>query len=129
MMTDVFYAFLPLYMTFGMTAEEFWNCNPRMYKIYRHAFYMKKQSANEEMYVNGIYTLKAVDVVITNIANAILSKSKREPLQYFNKPLDIWVEKTPEQRAEEEQRRNEINLERAKASLRALERNYKALRG
>lgn len=128
-MTDLFYAVLPLYLTYGMTAEEFWHCNPRMYKVYRRAYIMKKQARNEEMYVNGIYTLKAVEVAVTNIVNALFSKSKKEPLKYFDKPLDVWNEKTEEQKAEDEERKNEINLERAKASLRALERNYKALRG
>ena len=45
--TEIFYQCLPHYLVMGMSAEEFWNCDPRMYRVYREKDRLENERKNE----------------------------------------------------------------------------------
>lgn len=107
-----------------MTEYDFWNCDTRAYKAYRKLNRLKKQSGNEDMFVLGNYIFKAVETVVSNALQAF-TKHPRPPEPYLQKPFELYVEKTPEQIEEEKEQKKQLENDRVKASLMALQRNFK----
>lgn len=58
--TEIFYQCLPHYLVMGMSADEFWNCDPRMYKVYREKDRLENERKNELLWIAGIYTARAI---------------------------------------------------------------------
>ena len=83
-------------MSYGMTYDQFWYGDPCMAKAYYECQRIKNKRKNEEMWVNGIYTLHALNVALNNAFN-------KHKIQYLAKPLDIY----PKTEAEVEAERNE----------------------
>ena len=84
-----------------MTYEQYWYGDPWMTRAYAQAYMMKRKVNNEEMWINGIYMVHALQTVIGNA----FSKKK---IEYLDKPLDIY-EKT-EHEKEQEARRERTKL-------------------
>ena len=87
-------------MLYGMTYEQFWFGDPWMTRAYAQSYLLKRRVQNEEMWLNGIYTVHAFQTALGNA----FSKKKHE---YLKQPLDIF-EKT------EAEKQQEIRKERQK---------------
>lgn len=95
-MTEVFENLCPYCMAIGMSYEEYWYGESNLVSYYKNAFDYKRKMRNEELWIQGMYNLKAVSVALNN---AFKGHDK-----YFEKPLDIYpktlVEKEEEKRKE-----------------------------
>lgn len=69
----------------GMTYEQFWEQSPYLVIAYRKAYKLKREIANEQAWLQGIYIYDAFAVVMKNA----FSKSGARKETYFEKPLDI----------------------------------------
>lgn len=92
----------PLYLTYGMTYDEFWHGDPWLAKDYRDAYSRKKEERNQELWLQGLYIYNAVSVAIAQqIGGSKTAKYLEEPLRM-----------TPMTKEEEEAR---VKAARAKA--------------
>jgi hypothetical protein len=114
---------MPNYLLYGMTADQFWNCDPREYEVYRHLWHKRKQSINEDSYVMATYVYRALNTVIGNALRSFL-KNKTAPDEWLDKPFDIYREKTDAEIEKEKETKKQIENDRVKASLMALQRSF-----
>ena len=88
--TELFYRCLPHYLVMGMSADEFWNCDPRMYGVYREKDRLENERKNELLWIAGAY-----------VANAIAScLSNDESNRYPSKPFDLQLAHEEEEETE-----------------------------
>lgn len=71
---------------YGMSSEEFWESDPRLYWSYR-TFYLKKLEEQEALidykcWLNGFYTFNA----LTTVVSGFFDKSGQEH-KYFEQPV------------------------------------------
>lgn len=90
--TEIFYQCLPHYLAMGMSADEFWNCDPRMYKAYREKDRIQMEKQNELLWLQGMYVYQAILLSAPRL-NSIQPK---EPLPYPEKPIDLGLSKPKE---------------------------------
>lgn len=85
--TEIFYQCLPQYLVMGMSAEEFWNCDPRMYQVYREKDRLENERRNELMWLGGAYVYQAILLSAPRL-NSIQPK---EPEPYPERPFDLGL--------------------------------------
>lgn len=95
--TEIFYRCLPQFLVMGMSADEFWNCDPRMYRAYREKDRIEKERKNELLWLSGIY-----------IGRAISSCFSNEDEGYPTEPFDIGLREKKEETPAEEMTKEEI---------------------
>ncbi len=92
-------------MSIGMSYGEFWEGDAALPKFYREAYKIKQEREREQInfaaWLNGLYTAKAYSVVLGNA----FSKKGAQPLEYFDKPIDLTPEEKQPSPDEEEQAR------------------------
>lgn len=101
--TDLFFQCLPQYMAIGMSADEFWNCDPRMYKAYREMDRIKNERNNELLWIAGAYVYQAI--LLT--APRLNSLKPTEPDPYPDKPFDLGLAVESEEDEEEHEMTDE----------------------
>lgn len=74
----------PIYMSYGMTYDEFWNGNPSRAIFYRRAALLKVKRKDEEFWMQGVYVYDAL-CRVSPILHAF-SKSGTKPLPYVERP-------------------------------------------
>lgn len=96
-------------MSIGMSYYEFWEGDVALPKFYREAYKLRQeretQQANFSAWLNGLYTAKAYAVVL---GNAFADKNS-EPLEYFNKPIELG-KKSEEQQEDVEAARLRMRI-------------------
>lgn len=100
----------------GMTYEQFWDGDPVIAVAYRKAYRLKREVANEEAWLQGLYNYDAFAVTL---ANAFRSKGGKRQ-QYFEKPIDIFP--MTEAKKRELERQEYAKME---AAMRAMVRKQK----
>lgn len=75
---------LPYALQCGMTAEEFWYGEPRLFSSYIKKHELELDEINYQSWLIGLYVFKAVGTVL---GNAFSSKSSINNT-YFEKPLE-----------------------------------------
>lgn len=75
---------LPYALQCGMTADEFWNGEPRLFSSYIKKHELELDEINYQSWLIGLYTYKAVG---TALGDVFSSKSSIENT-YFGKPLE-----------------------------------------
>ena len=103
-MSEIFERLCPRYMMYGMTYEQYWYGDPWSLKAYREAYNLRNRRENEMHWIEGIYTLNALSVVIGNA----FSKKGTPPRKYPEKPLDIFPKTAEEEAAEMERKQREL---------------------
>ena len=93
-------------MLYGMTYEQFWFGDPWMAKAYKEKHLLMRKQKNEEMWVNGMYQLSALQVALNNAFDKHKIKYLEEPFNLFPKSK---VEKEQEIREERQKLINWLN--------------------
>ena len=84
-----------------MTYEEFWHGDPIMAYYYAEKYKLFRKRKNEEMWVNGIYTLNALQVALNNAFN-------KHKVDYIKKPFDIFPKTDMEIEMEKQAERKKL---------------------
>lgn len=107
----------PVYLSFGMTWEQFWLGEPELAAAYRKADRLQRRRRNEEMWLQGVYMAEALSATVGNMF------SKGQKHKYPAEPLPITAEEQQERREREER----LRMERIKAAftVKALRMNTK----
>lgn len=128
-LTELFEKQCPIYMSYGMSYDEFWYGDAYRTKFYCEAYKIKVRQKDEELWMQGMYIYEAL-CDVSPILHAF-SKKGTKPLQYSKKPYlaESEVAKT---KIEKEQA---AENERLKAILhfnnwsRALKKQFKDKQG
>lgn len=101
--SEIFHEVFPDYLAAGMSYREFWELKSSLVKDYRRANEIRKREINYIAWLNGLYTLNAlnsgVPVCVTGIA-----KSKVELPRFPDKPIDFEAQ-SAEEKAKEERKK------------------------
>ena len=97
----------PIYMSYGMSYDEYWYESPYRVKFYREAYELKQKQKDEQMWVQGMYIYEAL-CEVSPVLHA-LSKSGTKPLPYARKPYlsDMTIDEEDEKRKKQQQIENE----------------------
>lgn len=98
------------YMAIGVPEKEYWYGDYTHLKYYVKAHELKNEQKNEEMWLQGLYIHKAVEVVLQNA----FAKKGSTPERYLDKPIRI----TP-LTAEEKEKNAEAERQKIIANLTA----------
>ena len=110
-LTKIFEELCPIYMSYGMSYDEFWYGDAYRAKFYREAYNIQIKHKDEEFWIQGMYIYDAL-CKVSPILHAF-SKSGTKPLPYPNKP---YMSTLKEQISEEEKQK-QIENERLVAQL------------
>lgn len=110
-LTELFEKACPIYMSYGMTYNEFWYGPAYIVKFYREAYNLRLKQQDENNWMLGMYVYEAI-LDCSPILHAF-SKKNTKPLPYAEKPylFDKLEKKT------EEQKENDVEAERLKAII------------
>lgn len=103
-MSEIFERLCPYYMSYGMTYDQYWHGDPWSLKDYKTAHGLRMREQNQMLWVQGLYSMNALSVVIGNA----FSKKGTPPRKYLEKPLDIFPKTETEQKVEMEQKQQEL---------------------
>ena len=107
--TKIFEETCPIYMSIGMSYEQFWYEDCWVAKAYLKAYKLKKEQLNEQFWLQGMYIYEAL-VDVSPILHAF-SKKGTKPLEYPKEPYPLH--KKEEKKVTEQ----EQYIEREKAEL------------
>lgn len=107
-LTRVFEELCPVFMSYGMSYDEYWYGEPYRAKFYLEAHKLKVKQKDEELWIQGMYIYEAL-CDVSPILHAF-SKQGTKPLPYRDSPIlsKSEVGKTPEE-IEEEKKKQEEN--------------------
>lgn len=103
-LTYFFEKLCPMYMSYGMTYDEFWYKSPYRAKFYLEAYKRKVKQQDEYMWVQGMYIYEAL-CKVSPVLHAF-SKKGTKPLPYSEKP---YLRDDENLESEEEKKRKEEN--------------------
>lgn len=95
----------PIYMSYGMSYDEFWYKSPYRAKFYIEAYKRKIKQQDEYMWMQGMYIYEAL-CKVSPILHAF-SKKGTKPLPYSEKPYLYNNENLETEKEKEQQKRNE----------------------
>ena len=94
---------LKLALRIGVSKEVFENSTPHEFELMIEAYKEKQKDANYMMWVNGIYTMSALQASVGNM----FKKKGADPIKYIEEPLPIFEERkelTEEEKLSEEKK-------------------------
>ena len=109
---EIFTKACPVYMSYGMTYDEFWNGDTASHRMYREANKMKIRSANMQAWVQGRYVYDAIGAMVPVLR--AFSKA-RKPSEYPDHPYDLFAEDRIERELAEQKERYERIREKVSA--------------
>lgn len=77
---------LPSAIRYGMTAEQFWHEDKRLFDAFQKSYYT---GLHEKSWLDGLY----FNVALCNLASNIFAKKGAKPLEYPDKPFDPFAKK------------------------------------
>ena len=91
---ELFSKVFPSYLAIGMTYDEFYNKDHTLAADYRKAFKIKRNEANFDMWLQGLYVYNAV-ARVAPLMIPFNKNPKAEP--YLDKPIPIFEETSEEE--------------------------------
>lgn len=104
-LTALFEKWCPVYMSYGMSYDEFWKASPYRTKFYREAHELKLKQKDELMWVQGMYIYEAL-CEVSPVLHAF-SKKGTKPLPYSEKPYLSKIDKKVTKQEKQQQIENE----------------------
>ena len=113
-LTKTFEELCPIFMSYGMSYDEYWYGSPYRAKFYLQAHKIKIKQKDEELWMQGMYIYEAL-CDVSPILHAF-SKKGTKPLQYRTRPMsdqldDVKTEKEKEQEVENERLKARVFFE------------------
>ena len=115
-LTRLFEKMCPVYMSYGMTYDEYWYDTSYRCKFYKEAYELKQKRCDELLWMGGMYvydTLCRVYPIYHDFA-----KSGTKPLPYVDCPYSLSEEyKRSQQKLTEEEERKAAERERLRCEI------------
>lgn len=103
-LTKTFEELCPIYMSYGMTYDEYWYDSPYKVKFYRECHKLKVKQKDEEMWIQGMYIYEAL-CDVSPILHAF-SKNGTKPLPYSEYPYSYKNDKENKKEIDEQEEKN-----------------------
>lgn len=103
-LTKLFEEKCPIYMSYGMSYDEFWYGDAYRAKCYRESYKIKVRQKDEELWMQGMYVYEAL-CKVSPILHAF-SKKGTKPLPYTNRPYLNSVPKLQTKEQKEKEKKN-----------------------
>ena len=103
----------------GMSYEQYWEQSPYLTVAYRKAYRIKRETENEQAWLQGLYVFDAFAVVLANV----FSKRGAKKQKYIERPIDIF----PLTEREKKRREAEENA-KMQAVMKSMVRKQRAKR-
>lgn len=103
-LTKTFEELCPIYMSYGMSYDEFWYGSPYRTKFYLDSHKLKVKQKDEEMWIQGMYIYEAL-CKVSPILHAF-SKKGTKPLPYSEKPYMSSLSTTEVKKDKEQEIKN-----------------------
>lgn len=100
--TDTFNECFPLYLSIGMTEEQYWDRDNQLVKAYRKAEEIRSNRKNQEMWLQGAYVYEALWRVSPILHS--FAKKGTKPVPYITEPFAL-SEQQVEHRAKEKEKK------------------------
>lgn len=93
----------------GMSYEQYWEQSPYLTVAYRKAYRIKRETENEQAWLQGLYVFDAFAVVLANV----FSKRGAKKQKYIERPIDIFplTEREKKRREAEENAKMQAVME------------------
>lgn len=114
---------LPHCLAIGVPYNTFWHLTPKKIKAFEKAYELQRKIEDEKAYMQGIYTLKALEVALSHLASGF-SKQKSNA-KYFEEPLLSCKNNNGELSEEEKQRQREAFVAMLETMKTNFELNHK----
>jgi len=88
----------------GMTYEQYWDMSPYLVIAYRRAYKLKREIANEQAWLQGLYVYDAFAVCMANA----FAKRGAKKVDYLEKPVDIFPLTDAEKERREQEERDKM---------------------
>ena len=88
----------------GMTYEQYWDMSPYLVIAYRKAYKLKREIANEQAWLQGLYVYDAFAVCMANA----FAKRGAKKVNYLEKPVDIFPLTDAEKERREQEERDKM---------------------
>lgn len=85
----------------GMSLEQYWDGPPSLVLLYRQAYRLKRETENEQAWLQGLYVYDAFAVCLANAFRKRGSKLQ----DYLDKPIDIFPLTNEEKKRREAEER------------------------
>lgn len=72
-----------------MTADEYWHGDPALCIAYRQAEEYRKERVNYELWLQGLYYYRALNVSLDAFGRGLSGKKGGKPLEYLEYPIPI----------------------------------------
>lgn len=89
----------PVFMSFGMSYDQYWDGDVSAHKMFRQAAKLRKKQKNEDAWLQGAYIYEALCAA----SSLFRGMKPSRPSAYRDKPYDVF-EEDRKRREEEEQR-------------------------
>lgn len=103
-LTKLFEELCPIFMSYGMSYDEYWHSSPYRAKFYLEAHKLKIKQKDEEMWMQGMYIYEAL-CDVSPILHAF-SKKGTKPLQYSAAPYLSKVKELQNKQEKEKEKKN-----------------------
>lgn len=70
----------------GMSHEQYWEQSPYLVVAYRKAYRLRRETENEQAWLQGLYVFDAFAVVMANV----FAKRGSKRQEYLERPIDIY---------------------------------------
>lgn len=107
----------------GMTYEQFWEQSPRLAVVYRKAYRLRRETENEQAWLQGLYVFDAFAVCLSNA----FAKSGAKRQKYLERPIDIFPLTEQEKKIREAE--ENAKMQRAMEAMAAKQRQRKNHKG
>lgn len=93
----------------GMSYEQYWEQSPYLTVAYRKAYRIRRETENEQAWLQGLYVFDAFAVVLANV----FSKRGTKKQKYIERPIDIFplTEREKKRREAEENAKMQAVME------------------
>lgn len=108
----------PLYMSFGMTYDQYWNEDSTMVTMYRKAHELRQEVENQKLWLQGLYIYEALCCVTP----AMRVMKPQKPIPYRSEPISL-TGKSSEKPKEEQRKENSDNKAKAYMEMFAMSFN------
>ena len=102
----------------GMTYDQFWYGDVRVFDTYLKAFKLKKKQENEKLWLQGMYIYEAIATVMSN------AFSKTARAKYPEQPYDIYKDMDDEDDRREQEEKEAKFAEAYMAQMMMAGRNW-----
>lgn len=105
---QIFDEMFPFYLSIGMSADEYWNQEPKLAIAYRKAHQLRIQRWNFKAWKENQYTMAAMQASVGNM----LTEKGKTPFEYPSEPYPLTEEEAEEQHKRRLEKQEQEFMER-----------------